>query len=139
MAVDFSKGVGPKILDQLQNEQVAWLTTTSADGTPQPRLIWFVWENDEVVFYSQPGAAKVSHIARNPRVALHFNSDPSGSSSRVLTGIAALDPDAPGIAGNQEYLAKYGNAIARLNETPEGLAAAFSLAYRFRPERIRGW
>jgi PPOX class probable F420-dependent enzyme len=139
MAVDFSRGVGPKILDQLQNEMVAWLTTTSSDGTPQPRLVWFLWEDDEVLFYSQPGAAKVAHIARNPRVALHFNSDPSGSSSRVLTGTATLASDAPGIAANPRYVTKYRSAISALNETPESLGQEFSLAYRIRPEHIRGW
>jgi PPOX class probable F420-dependent enzyme len=139
MAIDFSKGVGPKILDQLQSEQVAWLTTTSVDGTPQPRLIWFLWQDEGVLFYSQPGAAKVSHIARNPRIALHFNSDAAGNTSRVLTGTAAPAPDAPGMAENQEYVAKYRTAMAGINQTPESLAAAFTLAYRIRPERIRGW
>ncbi len=57
----------------------------------------------------------------------------------MLTGTATLASDVQGIAANQRYLAKYRDAIAAIGQTPERLAEEFSLAYRIRPERVRGW
>ncbi|HVL25436.1 MAG TPA: TIGR03667 family PPOX class F420-dependent oxidoreductase, partial [Thermomicrobiales bacterium] len=130
---------GHRMLDQLQNEQVAWLTTIAADGTPQPRLVWFLWEDDTILVYSQPGTAKLAHIARNPRVALHFNSDAAGDHMSVITGTATIDGSAPRAVDHPAYIAKYRGGIAGLNSSPEQFSDSFSVPVRIQPERMRGF
>ena len=71
--IDFSTKLGKRVREQLRSERVVWLTTVSRDGTPQPRPVWFFWDGQSVVIYSEPDTYKVRHIRRNPRVSLHFN------------------------------------------------------------------
>jgi PPOX class probable F420-dependent enzyme len=136
---DTSTPHGHRMLDQLQNEEVAWLTTTSANGTPQPRLVWFLWEDDTILVYSQPGTAKLSHIARNPRVALPFNSDPAGDHMSVITGTATIDGSSPRAVDHAAYLEKYRSGIAAIGSTPEQFSDSFSVPVRIQPERMRGF
>ena len=139
MPIDFSTDLGRRVQDQLRREQVIWLTTTAADGTPQPRLVWFLWERDSVLIYSQPGTAKLGHIARSPRVALHFNSDPAGHQMSVLLGTATVDGSAVLARDNAAYLDKYREAIADLGSTPEQFSDAYAVPIRVRLERLRGF
>ena len=137
--LDFSSDLGRRVLEQLRAEIVAWSTSTSADGTPQPRLVWFLWDDESVLIYSQPGTAKLAHITRNPRVALHFNSDRQGNEMRVMTGSAIIDGSAPRAVDNAAYLEKYGDAIAALGFTPEQFSDAYSVPVRVQIERFRGF
>jgi PPOX class probable F420-dependent enzyme len=137
-AVDFSSGIGPRVLNQLRDEQVAWLTTSSSDGTPQPRLIWFLWEDDKVLFYSQPEAAKMAHIARNPHASLHFNSDPYGNEMSVMTGTATVDHATPTMIDHADYMTKYHDAFIAMELAPEEASASYSVPVRFQIGKIRG-
>ena len=139
MAIDFSTDLGHRVQRQLQEEVVVWLTTTSADGTPQPRLVWFYPEDDSVLIYSQPGTAKLTHIARNPRVSLSFNSDPAGDHMSVLTGTATIDGSAPKAIDHAAYLAKYRAGIEGLGSTPEQFSEAYAVPIRVRFDKLRGF
>ena len=83
--LDFTTPIGQVIERRLQQEQIIWLTTVDAQGTPQPRPVWFHWDGETLLIFSQPGAAKIRHISRNPRVALNFNTSADGGAVGVLT------------------------------------------------------
>jgi PPOX class probable F420-dependent enzyme len=138
-AIDYTTGVGPRIQELLRDELVIWLTTTSSDSTPQPRLVWFVWDDDSVLTYSQSGTPKLAHIARNPRVSLNFNSDRHGSPMSVMTGTATIDDAAPRAVDNAPYIEKYRGDLAGLHMTPEQFSAEYSVAVRIQPTKIRGF
>ena len=76
--IDFNTPVGRKIELRLQQEQIIWLTTVDARQTPQPRPVWFHWDGESALIFSQTKAAKLRHIAKNPHVALNFNTDAEG-------------------------------------------------------------
>ena len=59
--IDFSSPVGRKIKRRLREEQTIWLTTVDAQITPQPRPVWFHWDGETLLIFSQPSAAKVRH------------------------------------------------------------------------------
>jgi PPOX class probable F420-dependent enzyme len=63
----------------LTSDHYGWLTTVAKSGQPVPRLIWFYVDGAAVFIYSVPGAAKVAHIQRHPRVSLNLDSDGNGS------------------------------------------------------------
>ena len=138
-SIDYSTDLGRRAQGLLRDEQVAWLTTTSSDGTPQPRLVWFLAEEDSVLIYSQPGTAKLAHIARNPRVSLSFNSDRTGEHMVVFTGGATIDGSAPRAIDHETYLAKYRAGIEGLGSTPEQFSDAYAVPVRVQLEKLRGF
>ena len=90
--IQFSGELGERVLQRLEHEIVIWLTTVSKDGTPQPNPVWFLWDGETILIYSQPDAAKVHNITRSPKVSLHFEgADVVGGDVIVLTGEARVD------------------------------------------------
>jgi PPOX class probable F420-dependent enzyme len=80
----------------LREDKIAWLTTTSADGTPQPVPVWFLWDGPAwFLRYSKPATAKLRNIAARPRVSLHLDSDGQGSDIVMVLGDAAPTDSAP--------------------------------------------
>lgn len=125
---------------RLKEEYFVWMTTVGSDLTPQPRPVWFVWQNDSFLIYSQPKAHKVHHLQEHPRVALHFNSDATADQDvLVFLGEARIDLDAPPAHKNRLYVAKYRDGIAGLNSSPEQMAREYSTAIRVTPTAVRGW
>jgi len=137
--IDYTTGVGPQIRKQLDEELVVWLTTTSADGTPQPNPVWFLTDGDDILVYSNHTAARNHNIRRNNRVSLNFNSDPEADHMSVITGSAVFDDSVPPPNQNERYMAKYGHMIPGIGMTPESYAETFSVVIRITPEKIRGW
>jgi PPOX class probable F420-dependent enzyme len=103
--------------------------------------VWFIWENDTILIYSQAKAYKVKHIRKNPHVSLHFNSaDPKGEQRiLVLSGKARIDRSVPPTHKNRAYIKKYRAGITGLNATPEQFSAEYSIAIRITPAKLRGW
>jgi PPOX class probable F420-dependent enzyme len=130
-----------KISDQLRqrlhHETIAWLTTVRRDGTPQPAPVWFLWDGESFLIYSQPEARKVRNIRENPQVAINFNTDEEGGKVAVFWGKAELEVDVPPADQVKAYLEKYRQGIADIGMTPESMAGEYSLAIRIKPERVR--
>ena len=135
--LDFNTKFGRKAKRRLKNEQEIWLTTTAPDGTPQPRPIWFWWDGETFLIYSEPQAYKLKHIAKNPKVALNFNTGTTDDDIVVFTGIAELAPDAPPSYKHKEYFKKYRKGIADLKMTPEEFSARWSVSFRVTPQKMR--
>jgi len=137
--LDFTSPIGQRIQLRLQEEETIWLTTVDSSNTPQPRPVWFHWDGETAMIFSQAGAAKVRHIARNPRVALNFNTDEDGGDVGVLIGEAHLLQETPPPARLQAYLHKYAAGIHDLGLTPEGMQADYPLVILVTPTALRGF
>jgi PPOX class probable F420-dependent enzyme len=123
----------------LRDDPVIWLTTVAADGTPQPNPVWFLWDGQSVLVYNQPRARRLVHVHRHPQVALHFDSNGRGGDIVVITGKAHLSPDEPRADQVPGYVDKYRDLIARIGHDPASMAAAYSVALRITPARVRGF
>lgn len=137
--IDSTTPFGQRVLRQLQEEEVIWLTTVTAVGVPQPTPVWFWWDGETVLIYSQPGKPKLHNIEHNPTVALHFNCDFAGHEITIFTGTAVLDPHAPLPHHHPDYLEKYRTGIADINMTPESMGTAYHVAIRVTPTHLRGY
>jgi PPOX class probable F420-dependent enzyme len=126
-----------KVTERLRRELIIWLTTVRPDGQPQPTPVWFLWDGDTFLIYSQPKARKLHNIAHDPKVALNLNSDEWGSKVVVITGEAFLDHAAPPVTGNAAYKKKYAEGIAQIGLTPESMASEYSVAIRVKPAHVR--
>lgn len=136
--IDTSSEFGERAIRHLEDDQVVWLTTVTADGVPQPSPVWFLWDGETAIIYSQPNTPKVRNIAANTNVTLNFNSTEHGGDVIILTGKATVDAGAPSAADNPEYLGKYGDGIESISMTPASFAASYSVPVRVHPEKIRG-
>ena len=137
--IDTSTPFGERAERRLRDEKLAWLITTSADGTPQPVPVWFLWDGgSSFLIYSKPDTAKLRNIAERPRVALHLDGDGQGGDIVVVVGDAAPTDDPPSDA-LPDYTEKYGGFIARNGWTPASFAADYSVPLRIEATALRGW
>lgn len=138
--VDLSTQFGQAVKRHLEDEYVIWLTTVDSNLTPQPRPVWFIWEDDSFLIFSKPNAHKVEHIEKNPKVALNFNTDETGDQHVIIfTGSAIFDTNCPPAHEVPAYLKKYESGILALDMTPEGFSMEYSRAIRINPTNVRGW
>jgi len=138
--IDFTTEFGQRAKKHLDEEYFIWFTTTGADLTPQPRPVWFIWENDSFIIFSKPDAFKVTHIKQHPNVALHFNTDDKADEDVIVfLGRAEIDSDVPPAHEVPAYFEKYESGMEELGMTPEAFSEEYSLAIRVAPTKLRGW
>ena len=137
MVIDPETENGRRVGDRLREELVVWLVTVAADGTPVPTPVWFWWDGESLLVYSQRDKLKLRHIAANPRVALAMRTDEHGDLVAVITGDAAIDESAPPCDKVPGYIVKYAASIARLGADPAGFAGEYSVPIRIRPTKLR--
>ena len=135
--IDLTTELGVRATKRLKDEYVVWLTTVSSNGTPQPNPVWFYWDGETLLMYSQPSAHKVKNIARNPRVSVNFQANDAGEDIIVLTGTASLLKNPP--QHDPRYLQKYRDLIPKIGLTPQSLAASYSVLITVTPNKLRGF
>ncbi len=138
--IDLTSKFGRAVRQHLEDEYVIWLTTVDANLAPQPRPVWFLWQADAFLIFSQAEAHKLRHIRMHPKVALHFNSD-EGADKQVIVfvGEAVIEPNHPPAHQVPAYFDKYKDGMARINMTPEEFSRDYSVAIRIKPTQVRGW
>jgi PPOX class probable F420-dependent enzyme len=137
--VDWNEKFASKVSRRLEKEHVGWFVTVGADLNPQPRPVWFYWDGESILVFSQARARKLAHIANHPKVSFHLNTDEEGSHVVVIHGEAAVDGDCPPVDKVAGYMRKYRKGIRGLEMTPEAFAREYSVAVRIRPSSLRGW
>jgi PPOX class probable F420-dependent enzyme len=137
--LDESTEFGARAARRLREEIIAWLTTVSPQGSPQPVPVWFLWDGDRsLLLYSQPGKPKLRNIHANPRASLHLDSNGLGGNVVVCRGELGGSDDPPAHQV-RDYITKYAARIDELGWTPENFAARYSVPLRLEIARITGW
>src|SRR5215203_1490248 len=112
MELDLNTEFGARVERRLREERVIWLTTVRPDLTPQPSLVWFLWDAGTLLIYSKPNTPKLRNIKQNPTVALNFDSDGRGGNVVVFTCTAIIDQQAPSLDQIPAYAEKYAPNIS---------------------------
>ena len=136
--IDTSTEFGERVTRHLEDDRVVWLSTSDADGTPQPSPVWFLWDGDTALIYSQPETPKIRNIEANPRVSLHFNCNENGGDVVIMVGDAWIDAETPPASAISAYVAKYAEGLRGISMSPEEFSAAYSVPIRVRPTALRG-
>ena len=139
MAINPGTEKGARADARLRAEVVAWLITVSPDGQPVPTPVWFWWDGDTILVYSQRGKPKLRHIAANPRVSFAMRTDELGDEITVISGTAAVDPASPSADQLPGYVEKYATLIERLGADPASFAGEYSVPVRITPTKLRQW
>lgn len=136
---DTSTETGARAEKRLEEEGVAWITTVRSDGMPQPVPVWFLWDGETFLIYSQPEARKVKNIRGNAGVAINLNSSAGGMDVVRREGVAEIPDGVPPATEVPEYIEKYCSSIPSLGMSGEEFAAMYRAAIRVRPERWQIW
>jgi PPOX class probable F420-dependent enzyme len=139
MTIDPGTDTGARADERLRSEVVAWLVTVADSGTPAPTPVWFLWDGTSIVVYTPRSAAKLRHLAGNPRVAFAMRTDELGDEITVITGDAVVDESIPPADRLPGYVEKYGALIERLGADPASFAAEYSVPVRITPTKLRQW
>lgn len=137
--LDFRNKFGRHVDRRLRQEKIIWLTTVDASNTPQPRPVWFHWDGRTLLIFSEKNKAKLKHIARNPRVALNFNTDEEGGDVAVLLGDAVILDEPPASSRVKAYLSKYNAGIKSLGMTVAQFTEAYTVPMLVTPQAMRGF
>ena len=137
--LDATTEAGARADKRLWEETTIWLTTVRSDGQPQSVPVWFLWNGETFLIYSQLGRQKLKNIGRNARVGLHLNANDRGGDVVRAEGTAEVVQNVPPANEVGEYLEKYGENIARIGFDPDGFARTYSVALRAKPNRWRVW
>jgi PPOX class probable F420-dependent enzyme len=136
--LDVTTSFGRRVAQQLETESVIWLTTVDSHGVPQPRPVWFLWDDESFLIYSRPNTHKLAHIEHSDGVALNLRTDEQGHNVTVFTGRALIDPNEPPADEVDLYVTKYADGMKRLGMTPAQFAATYSVPIRITPFAVRG-
>jgi len=126
-------------LERLERDRIGWLTTVTPEGQPQTFPIWFLWEDGELLIYSDRRARRNINVRANPRVSLHLGDDGKGGDIVIVEGEARIDETAPAPQDHDAYNAKYGDAIRDGFASPEEFTTVYNVPIRIRPTRGRAF
>jgi PPOX class probable F420-dependent enzyme len=127
-----------RVESRLRHNLMAWLTTVRPDGQPVTVPVWFLLREDEtILLFSTPNAAKLRNLAANPKVSLALDVCDLGRNIVRLEGIATPVDDQPAADKQPAYLAKYAERIAAMFGTPLEFAAQYSTAVIITPTKVR--
>lgn len=139
MVFDTGSDADVHALARLGSDMIGWLTTVTPDGQPQTFPIWFLWDQGEVLVYSDRRAKRNLNIRANPRVSLHLNDDGGGGDIVLVEGEARIDESTPAPEDNGAYNAKYGEWIRDQFTTAEEFMSVYNVPVRIRPTRGRAF
>lgn len=120
------------------DDEVGWLSTVTPSGKPVPRPVWFVFDGESYLLFTEPDAAKVRHVRANPNVTLHYNSGHDGSDVLVVVGTAVVE-EGPLPSTTPEYVRKYESELPKLGMDWAKVDAEYGTAIRVTPTRSWGW
>lgn len=124
-------------IDQrLRENLIIWLTTVRPDGRPHAVAVWFLWDGETFLIFSQPNTQKIRNLQHNLNVLLAVDDTHQGADPITIEGTATLLESGVTDATQADYLAKYAAGIKRLGYTPEQMAAVYSQGIRIVPTRV---
>jgi len=108
---------------------------------PQTSLVWFWWDGDAFVIYSQPGTPKLANIARHPGVGLNLDAMGRGKEEvTIIACTASVDETMRAAIDHDDYREKYRDLIENeLGMTLEQFSEVYSVPIRVIPGPVRVW
>jgi PPOX class probable F420-dependent enzyme len=121
---------------RLLSEEIIWLSTVRPDGRPHLVPVWYLWDGDTILIFSQPGAQKMRNLAHSRRVVLALNTADEGEDVVIVEGEAEMLPNGTVDSMLPAYVEKYAQLMKRIGTSPETMAASYTQAIRVTPERF---
>ena len=137
MLLDLNQARDAHIDHRLRTEPIIWLSTVRPDGRPHLVPVWYLWDRQTILFFSQPRAQKVRNLLHRNQVVLALNADDEGEDVVIVEGEATLLPAGTVDATLPAFVAKYARLMARIGTSPAAMAASYTQAIQVTPRRFR--
>lgn len=124
---------------RLRNDPIVWLTTVRPDGRPHIVPVWFFWDGETFLIFSQPNKQKLRNLRQNPNVMLALDGTNEGDDVVIVEGTAELLNDASLSMNLPAFAQKYDAMIKSMGTDPQSLAADYSQPIRITPTRFISW
>lgn len=135
--LDTSTDRGKHVERRLHEDGIGWLTTVRPSGQPDSVPVWFLWNGETILIYSQPQQTKMHNLAHNPKVTFTIDGTNDGSDVIRIEGVAQHDEAHPRVQDNPAFIEKYADGIRRIGYAPEEMGNAYSAAIIITPTRFR--
>jgi PPOX class probable F420-dependent enzyme len=124
---------------RLRDDLIIWLTTVSPAGRPHSVPVWFWWDGESVLIYSEPETRKVRDLRGDPAVTLVLETRDEGEEVIFFEGDAELTAEPTTALMPPEFGAKYAHLFQRTGSTPEQMAAQYSQPIRITGAKVKAW
>ena len=121
---------------RLRTDPLIWLTTVRPDGRPHMVAVWFLWDGEKFLIFSQPNTQKLRNLQHNSHVTLALDNTHSGGDVIVIDGEAELitNPDVNAtLAG---FAQKYDAFLKRTGTDAAAMAKSYSQGIRITPTKF---
>ena len=127
----------PRVRDFLaEGTRTGKLSYTASDGRALVAPVWFVLEDDRIVFNTGKGTAKGRALARDPRVAICVDLEEPPYAYVQVQGIAELSEDPGDLVATATAIGGRYMGADRAGEFGERNAVPGELVVRIRPVKV---
>ncbi len=134
--LDLSRERDAHIDRRLRSEPIIWLSTARPDGRPHLVPVWFLWDGQTILIFSEPGAQKVRNLRHSRHVVLALDTADEGEDVVIVEGEATLLQDGTVDSTLPAYAEKYAQLMVRIGTSPSMMAARYTQAIRITPARF---
>jgi PPOX class probable F420-dependent enzyme len=131
-SLDLSTEQGAHIAARLRDDLIVWLASVRPDGRPHLAAVWFLWDGETILIFSQPNQ-KMRNLRANANVALSLDDTDTGEDAITIEGTAELLPHGSVTTELEPYGQKYAGKLREMGWTPHSMAQSYSEAIRITP------
>ncbi|MFL5587830.1 MAG: pyridoxamine 5'-phosphate oxidase family protein [Ktedonobacteraceae bacterium] len=136
---DQTKPNNAHVEQRLREEPIVSFTTVRPDGRPHTVLVWFLWDGETFLIFSQPGNLKIRNLQRNPHITLALDGTKQGGDVVTVEGEAELLSEPSRNILVPAFGEKYASMIKTMGVDTEGLVEDYSQPIRIKPTKFIAW
>jgi PPOX class probable F420-dependent enzyme len=136
--LDLTKERDAHIDKRLRAELMLWLSTVRPDGRPHLVPVWFLWDGETILIFSQPNQQKLRNLQHNPNVVVALDTAGQGDDVVMIEGKAELLNDSGVSTALPAYAEKYKERLELYGWSGESMAQDYSQAIRVTPTKFFG-
>ena len=136
---DQTKPNNAHVDQRLREETIIWFTTVRADGRPHTVPVWFLWDGETFLIFSQPGTLKIRNLQRNPHITLALDGTKQGGDVVTVEGEAELLSEPSRNMVVPALGEKYASLIKEMGADLERMVEDYSQPIRIKPTKFLSW
>ncbi len=122
--------------ERLRREPIIWLSTVRPDGRPHIVPVWFLWDGEKILIFSQPNTRKIRNLRQNLNAMLALDDTNAGEDVVMFEGKAELLNDPTVNTTLPAFATKYASLLRDMGWTAEIMAEDYSQAIRITPTKF---
>jgi PPOX class probable F420-dependent enzyme len=136
---DQTKPNNAHVDQRLREEPIIWFTTVRPDGRPHTVPVWFLWDGETFLIFSQPGNLKIRNVQRNPHITLALDDTKQGGDVITVEGEAELLSEPSRNVVVPAFGEKYASMMQAMGADQERMLEDYSQPIRIKPTKFLSW